>query len=142
MISRDDESMSEADRALRAYLSAVIFAEPVQMALLQKYGDGVRLVDMRALRRLRDLGSVPISCFAEALSISRSTATGLVDRLEERRLVEHSTFLADRSMIHVSVTERGRMSLEDRTLYRESLLGRRIAALPVDKQQQLADLLE
>ena len=134
--------MSEADRALRAYLSAVIFVEPVQVALLQKYGDGVRLVDMRALRRLRDLGSVPISCFAEALSISRSTATGLVDRLEERRLVEHSTFLADRSMIHVSVTERGRMSLEDRTLYRESLLGRRIAALPVDKQQQLADLLE
>jgi DNA-binding MarR family transcriptional regulator len=132
--------MSEADRALRAYLSAVIFVEPVQVALLQKHG--VRLVDMRALRRLRDLGTVPISCFTVAPGISRSTATGLVDRLEERRLVEHSTFLADRSMIHVSVTERGRMSLEDRTLYRESLLGRRIAALPVDKQQQLADLLE
>ena len=132
--------MSEADRALRAYLSAVIFVEPVQVALLQKHG--VRLVDMRALRRLRDLRTVPISCFAEAPGISRSTATGLVDRLEERRLVEHSTFLADRSMIHVSVTERGRMSLEDRALYRESLLGRRIAALPVDKQQQLADLLE
>ena len=110
------------------------------MALLQKYG--VRLVDMRALRRLRDLGTAPISCFAEALGISRSTATGLVDRLEERGLVERSTFPADRRVVHVSVTDRGCMALEDRALYRESPLGRRIAALPRDKQHQLANLLE
>lgn len=140
MVSRGEETMSDADRALRAYLSAVIFAEPVQMALLQKYG--VRLVDVRALRRLRDLGTVPISCFAEELGISRSTATGLVDRLEERGLVERSTPAADRRVIHVSVTDRGRTALEDRALYRESPLGRRIFALPPEKQQQLADLLE
>ena len=68
--------------ALRAYLRAVIFAEPLQMSLLAHYG--IRLPELQALRRLSDMGSVPISQFADALGISRSTATGLVDRLEAR----------------------------------------------------------
>ena len=135
-----DETMSDADRALRAYLRAVIFVEPVQMALLQKYG--VRLADLRALRLLRDLGTVPISRFAEELGISRSTATGLIDRLEERGLVQRSASRIDRRVINIAVTERGRTALEDREVFQESLPGRRIAALPLDQQQQLALLLE
>src|SRR5438270_8413511 len=75
---------SDADRALRAYLRAVVCAEPIQTALLDKYG--VRLADFRALRILRDCGPMPISRFAEAFAIVRSTATGVVDRLAERGL--------------------------------------------------------
>ena len=58
---------NDADRALIAYVRAVILAEPLQLAILEKYG--VRLAGLRALRVLRDLGTVPISRFAEALEI-------------------------------------------------------------------------
>ncbi|MCA1724382.1 MAG: hypothetical protein LC748_09095 [Thermomicrobia bacterium] len=52
-------TQSDEDRALIAYVRAVILAEPLQLAILEKHG--VRLAGLRALRVLRDLGTVPIS---------------------------------------------------------------------------------
>lgn len=129
-----------ASRALLAYLRAVIFAEPIQFALLQKYG--IRLADLRALRILRDLVDAPISRFAEELGVSRSTATGLIDRLEERGLVTRRASTADRRVIQVGVTPRGQLALEDQALFQESVVGQRIAALDGEQQRQLAALLE
>jgi DNA-binding MarR family transcriptional regulator len=131
---------NDADRALRAYMRAVAFAEPLQLAILEKYG--VRLAGLRAIRILRDLGTVPISRFAEALEIPRSTATGVVDRLEERGLVERDVDRVDRRMINIRVTTRGLAALEDRALIDRSTIGERIRALTPEQQQQLADLLE
>ncbi len=131
---------SDMDRALVAYLRAVILAEPLQLTLLEKYG--VRLSGMRALRVLRDLGTVPISRFAEVLEIPRSTATGVVDRLVERDLIERAFDPADRRVIHIRLTPRGRTALEDRALIDESTAGSRIRALAPEEQRLLADLLE
>lgn len=142
-VRREISEQSEepaADRALRAYLRAVILAEPVQMTLLQQCG--LRLFDLRALRRLLDLGPQPISRLADELEIPRSTATGLVDRLEERGFVARLASAIDRRVILVQVTERGRHALDNRELFHQSLAGRAIAALPADEQLQLAELLE
>lgn len=130
----------DADRALIAYLRAVILAEPLQLAILEKYG--VRLAGLRALRVLRDLGTVPISRFAEAVDIPRSTATGVVDRLVERGVIERAYDAVDRRMINIRVTPRGLAALEDRALLDESVVGKRIRALAPEEQHLLADLLE
>ncbi|MCA1668651.1 MAG: MarR family transcriptional regulator [Thermomicrobia bacterium] len=133
-------TQSDEDRALIAYVRAVILAEPLQLAILEKHG--VRLAGLRALRVLRDLGTVPISRFAEALAIPRSTATGVVDRLAERGLIERTFDTADRRTIRIGVTPRGLAALEDRTLVDESAVGERIRALAPEEQSLLADLLE
>jgi DNA-binding MarR family transcriptional regulator len=130
----------DALRALRAYLRAVIFAESVQLALLRRHG--IALADLRSLRVLRDLGRVPISRFADALGISRSTATGLVDRLETRGLVAREASSDDRRVVSIGLTPRGRQALEDRALYEESELGQRIAALSPAQQRAFADVVE
>lgn len=134
-----DELNPDAARAVRAYLRAVIFAEPLQLTLLAHYG--IRLSELRALRLLHDRGPVPISQFAEVLGISRSTATGLVDRLEARDLVRREPGPTDRRTIHVAVTSRALAALEDRALVWDSALAHRIAALAPEEQRQLADLL-
>lgn len=131
---------NDADRALIAYVRAVILAEPLQLAILEKYG--VRLAGLRALRVLRDLGTVPISRFAEAVDIPRSTATGVVDRLVERAVIERVSDAVDRRMINIRVTPRGLAALEDRALLDESVVGKRIRALASEEQRLLADLLE
>lgn len=131
---------TNADRARRACYLAVIMAEPVQIALQEKYG--VRLADVRTLRTLRDLGCVPISQVAAALGISRSTATGVIDRFEERELAERVTSATDRRSTLVRITARGLAALEDRAIYREGPLSRRIEQLTEAQQGQLADLLE
>jgi len=133
-------TQSDEDRALIAYVRAVILAEPLQLAILEKHG--VRLAGLRALRVLRDLGTVPISRFAKALEIPRSTATGVVDRLADRGLVERVFDTVDRRTINISVTPRGLAALEDRSLLDESAIGHRIRALAPEEQRQLADLLE
>lgn len=130
---------TEADRALRFYFRAVRLAEPVQLALLHKYG--VSLADLHALRILRDLGPVPISCFADALEVSRSTMTGLVDRLEQRGLLRREACAEDRRVTMVSVTRNGIEALDDDDLFRDSLPGRRISELSKEEQRQLADIL-
>ncbi len=130
----------DSERALRAYLRAVIFAEPLQFALIDKYG--VRLADLKALRVLRDLGEVPISVLADALGLSRSAATGLADRLERRGLLYRRPFPEDRRVTRVGVTELGVIATEDRDLYRHSVVGQRIAALSPEDQRRLADVLE
>lgn len=131
---------TNADRARRAYYLAVVMAEPVQIALQEKYG--VRLADIWTLRTLRDLGCVPISRFAATLGISRSTATGVLDRFEERGLMERITSPTDRRSILVQLTARGRAALEDRAIFRQGQIAQRIERLPDAEQGKLADLLE
>ncbi|HEX5498978.1 MAG TPA: MarR family transcriptional regulator [Thermomicrobiales bacterium] len=131
---------ADARRALRAYLRAVIFAEPIQLELLRRHG--ITLADLRSLRILRDLGRVPISCFADALGISRSTATGLVDRFESRGLVTREADAGDRRVVSIGLTPRGQEALEDWSLYEDSDLGRRIATLSLPEQRAFADLIE
>lgn len=130
---------TNSDRVRRAYYLAVIMAEPVQVALQEKYG--VRLADVWTLRNLRDLGRVPISQFAAALGISRSTATGVVDRFEERGLIERIRSAADRRSTLVQISARGLAVLDDRAIFRQGPIAERIERLSDTQQAQLADLL-
>lgn len=134
------EWSAEAVRALRAYLRAVILAEPVQLAVLERYG--IRLSEVRALRLLHEMGTVPISRLADQLDISRSTATGLIDRLEQRRLVTRSASTTDRRVTYISVTPLGLTAIEDHALFRGSGPGQAINQASPAEQRQLADLLE
>lgn len=131
---------ADARRALRAWLRLVRIAEPVQLSLLERYG--VTFSELHALRILRDLGQVPISRYAEALDISRSTATGVLDRFEQRGLARREASLTDRRVILIAITERGRQALEHLTVFEESEPGARIAALPVGQQRQLVAIAE
>jgi DNA-binding MarR family transcriptional regulator len=127
-------------RVLRAYLRAIALTEPLQRDLARTYD--VALGDVHALRVLRDLGEVPISRLSLALSIRPSSATNLVDRLEEARLVERGADPADRRVTTVRLTARGHEALGDRALFERSDLVRSVERLTPGERQQLASLLE
>ena len=48
---------------------------------------------------------------------------------------------ADRRVIHVAITPRAQIALEDRALIQDSVLAHRIAALSEEEQRHLTDLL-
>ena len=127
-------------RVLRAYLRAVASAEPLQRELARTYG--VALGDLHALRRLRDLGDVPISRLGAALAIKPSSATNLVDRLEAAGLVERGADPADRRVTTLHLTARAHEALGDRALFESSGLVRRVERLTPGERLQLATLLE
>lgn len=66
---------------------------------------GPQLVCLREI--VRQQYTTP-SGLAKAVSLSQGTVTGILVRLERRRLVERVRSNEDKRRIHVSVTERGR----------------------------------
>ncbi len=127
-------------RVLRAYLQAVAAAEPLQRELARTYG--VALGDLHALRRLRDLGDVPISRLGAALALRPSSATNLVDRLEAAGLVARGADPADRRVTTLHLTDRAHEALGDHALFESSGLVRRVERLTPGERLQLATLLE
>ena len=127
-------------RALRAYLDASALAEPLQRELARRYG--VALGDLRALRFLRDWGTVPIGRLGAALHLRPSSATDLADRLEVAGLVERSADPSDRRVTLLRLTERATDALSDRALANDSGLVARIERLAPGERLQLASLLE
>jgi DNA-binding MarR family transcriptional regulator len=90
---------------LRAYLDAVTLSEGLQTRLWQ--ASQLTLAQVRALRRLADepksLGQLGME-----LALAPPSVTRLVDRLEERGLIERSRKDEDRRKVLATLTAEGR----------------------------------
>ena len=67
----------------------------------------ISLVHLHVLTVLESSGPLPMGRLAEALDVSVAAATGIVDRMEERRLVERRPGPDDRRVVLVHATRRG-----------------------------------
>ena len=65
------------------------------------------LVHLHVLTLLETSGPLSISALAESLDVSVAAVTGIVDRMEERRLVERRPGPDDRRVVLVHPTRRG-----------------------------------
>jgi DNA-binding MarR family transcriptional regulator len=86
------------------------------------------LVHLHVLSVVEADGPLPMSHLAEMLDVSVASATGIVDRMEERGLVERGRSETDRRIVLVHVTEAGSAIFRDLTEHRRrkltDLLGR------------------
>ena len=127
-------------RVLRAFLRAVVLAEPLQRELAARHG--ISLGDLHAVRVLARQGEVPISHYGAELGVPRSTITNLVDRLERAGLVERLPGPTDRRVTLVRLAPAGRRAVEETGLLRQSQVAARLLALEPAAQTTLAELLE
>jgi len=98
-------------------------------ALVEEFGlTGPQLAVLREAARL---GAVTVTPLARAVHLSQPTVTGILDRLERRRLVERLRDTRDRRSVMVSVTMAG-----------QSLLNRTPSLLQDRFRRQLAKLAE
>jgi DNA-binding MarR family transcriptional regulator len=65
------------------------------------------LVHLHVLTTLETEGPLPMSHLADALDVSVASATGIVDRMEQRGLVERRHSATDRRVVQVHLTDRG-----------------------------------
>jgi DNA-binding MarR family transcriptional regulator len=93
-----------------------------------------------ALKVLRPGHPIAMRELADGLHCDPSNITGIVDRLEARGLVERGAAAGDRRVKTLLLTGRG-MELRARLLDRLSEPPPAIAALTVDEQRLLRDLL-
>ena len=66
------------------------------------------LVHLNVLAVLDIDGALPMRGLAETLDVSQASATGIVDRMEQRGIVERQRADGDRRVVRVALTDEGR----------------------------------
>jgi DNA-binding MarR family transcriptional regulator len=95
---------------------------------------------VRALGVLDPERPVPMSELAEALHCDNSNVTGIVDRLEDRGLVERRSATHDRRVKMLAVTERG-AEVRERLAERLEQAPGPLARLSPEDQRTLRDIM-
>ena len=102
---------------------------------------GVSMTHLHILSMLDHHGELTMSRLADLLGVSDSNATGVVDRIEERGLVERSRDNVDRRVVIVRLTERGRDRLNDLQLLKEDLLQKVLRRLDANQLSVVSEAL-
>jgi DNA-binding MarR family transcriptional regulator len=110
-----------------------------QGALKRWHEGALSLVHLNVLMMLRARGPLTMSHLAETLDVSVASATGIVDRMEKKGVVERRHSEADRRVVEVHVTERGRAVFEAMRSERQIRLSQLLAEIG---DEDLAALLE
>ena len=90
---------------------------------------GVSMTHFHLLSMLDRHGDMAMSRIAELLDVSLSNATGLVDRIEERGLVERVRVPDDRRVVHVRLTDAGVQLLQQVEMLKDDMLQRILGRL-------------
>jgi len=78
------------------------------MGALKRWHEGsLSLMHLNVLMLLRSHGAVTMSQLAEQLDVSVASATGIVDRMEKRGIVDRHRSEEDRRVVQVSISEQG-----------------------------------
>jgi DNA-binding MarR family transcriptional regulator len=108
--SSDEASNDEARRSLIEQLLGEVTAwSPRDRASAFKrwHMGSLSIVHLSLLSVLEARGAQPMGVLADELDVSVASATGIVDRMEKRGLVERQHVAEDRRVVLVRPTERG-----------------------------------
>jgi DNA-binding MarR family transcriptional regulator len=92
-------------------LEELVSHQPAQaMRYMRKLpgGASLSLVHIQVLVALEAEGPLPMRVLAERMDVSQASATGIVDRMEQRGLVERRRDDDDRRVVRVALTDVGR----------------------------------
>ncbi|MBI3746767.1 MAG: MarR family transcriptional regulator [Chloroflexi bacterium] len=83
---------------------------------------GVSMTHLHVLWMLQHHGALPMSRMADLLDVSVSNATGIIDRMEERGLVERARVPGDRRVVLVQLADGGQRAIEEIEAVRQDRL--------------------
>jgi DNA-binding MarR family transcriptional regulator len=105
------ENSNQLDEAIVTALRRIIRAIDLHSReLLVNYG--LTAPQLLTLQELDRLQPTPVGTLAAAVHISQATMTGILDRLEQRSLVERTRDVQDRRSVTVTLTREGKKFLQ------------------------------
>ena len=103
---------------------------------------GVSMSHMHVMWLLQHHGDLSMSRLAELLDVSFSNATGIVDRMEERGLVERVRHPDDRRVVLVHIAPRGIEALEETEAIKQDRLHAILSHLDTNQVDRVAAALD
>jgi DNA-binding MarR family transcriptional regulator len=98
--------------------------------------------ELLALEAISREEGLMMSDLGKRLDISLSTATGMIDRLIEKKLVKRERNGGDRRVVRVVLTDKGRKTNQTYQKQKKELFGRMLGALDPEEQGELIKILE
>jgi MarR family transcriptional regulator, organic hydroperoxide resistance regulator len=99
---------------------------------------GISMAQLNILHTLQRTGEMPMSRLADVLNVSVSNATGLVDRMEERGLIERRRVPEDRRVVLVRITADGGRILEENDALTDDMMREVLSDLDPTQLQVIA----
>ena len=93
---------------------------------------GISMTHFHVLTLLRHHDAMPMGRLAEILDVSMSSATGIIDRMEERGLVERDRVPDDRRVVLVRPTATGLDLVDEAELVKSDIMAAALARLDGD----------
>ena len=103
---------------------------------------GLTIPQIVVLKSVRDLGEVTTSAISRQVSLSQATVTLILDRLEERGLVERYRSTRDRRIVHSRLTQEGRLALRKAPALLHERFLREFADLSDRRQREIVKALQ
>ena len=132
------ETVSPATEAWNLLEDLIVATKAKFMGLAREFE--LAPPQLYALRALEPDSPLPMSELAGCLHLDNSTVTGIVDRLEERGLVERRTAAHDRRVKMLVVTDAG-AEVRARVMERWAQVPTPLTKLTEDDQVALRDIL-
>jgi DNA-binding MarR family transcriptional regulator len=99
---------------------------------------GISMTHFHVLTLLRHHDAMPMGHLAEILDASMSSATGIIDRMEERGLVERIRVPDDRRLVLVRPTQTGLDLVDEVELVKNDILAAAITRLSPEALERMA----
>lgn len=128
-------AQAETRDALLAYLDALTLAEPMQVRLWQIAE--LTLTQVTVLRTLLSEGSQSAGHLGQAVGLSPTSVTRLVDRLERRGLVTRHRDSEDRRLVEIRLEPAGEAILNQAKLMRGSAIHRAVESMTDQERRRL-----
>jgi DNA-binding MarR family transcriptional regulator len=109
---------------------------------LATVAEDVTLAQYRALIELASRGPQRLADLADALSVDRSTATRMCDRLVRKRLVTRRRGSHDRRVVRVSLTEAGMELVAEVSRRRRAEIQRIVRRIPASSRPLVVTALQ
>ncbi len=98
---------------------------------------GISMTHFHVLTLLRHHDAMPMGRLAEILDASLSSATGIIDRMEERGLVERVRVPDDRRVVLVRPTQAGLDLVDEAELVRSDVMRATLGRMTLDQLERL-----
>ena len=132
----------DTDVVVDAVLGASRALVAVAARSLATVADDVTLAQYRVLIELAARGPQRLADLANALTVERSTATRMCDRLVRKGLMERERGTEDRRVVRVSLTDAGAELVAEVSRRRRAEIRRIVRRIPVASRPQVVSALE
>lgn len=131
--------MGELDRIVETMIYLSTESRRLAREVAARYG--VTATQLTVLKLLHQIGDLRLGDLSRRISAQNSTVTGIVDRMEEAKLVERIRDEDDRRAWRIALTPLGRRVAERAQVSPWETLREALAELPRDDKRKLVQIL-